>query len=104
MEIVLVIIGAVAGLALGVWLGLKWGMRLMEHESWRYWMANGVVFLVGVVIAAVGQMIGHLWFSVIGLGFMGGAVTGLKYGYGHSPGVWAVHDRLMGIEEQKRDE
>ena len=104
MEIVLVIIGAVAGLALGVWLGLKWGMRLMERESWRYWMANGVVFLAGIVIAAVGQMIDQLWFSVIGLGFMGGGVTGLKYGYGQSPGVWAVHDRLMGIEEHKRDE
>lgn len=104
MEIVLAIIGAIIGLGLGVWAGLKWGVALMPREPWRYWVANGMMALGGIAIAAVGQYLGQLWVSVIGLGFMGGGITGLKYGYGHSTGIWAIHDRLVGTDEELRDD
>lgn len=104
MEIVLVIIGAFAGLGLGAWAGLKWGVALMPHGSGRYWVANVVVVVVAITVAVLGQYVGQLWLAVMGLGFMAGGITGLKYGYGSSPGVWAVHDRLVGSDKEPRDD
>lgn len=104
MEIVFVIIGAIVGIGLGALAGLKWGVVLMPREPWRYWVANGVVALAGIAIAAAGQFVGQWWFSVVGLGFMAGGITGLKYGYGHSTGIWAIHDRLVGSDELPREE
>lgn len=104
MEIVLVIIGAIVGLGLGVWLGLTWGVALVPRPPWRYWAANGVVSLGGIAIAATGQAFGQWWVSVVGLGFMGGGITGLKYGYGRSTGIWAIHDRIVGSDEELRDD
>lgn len=98
MGIALVVIGSIAGLAAGVWLGLKWGMRLSGGPSFRYWLANLAMALGGLAIAIGGQLLDAMWFAVSGVGVMGGGITGLKYGYGASPGVWAVHDRLMGID------
>lgn len=104
MEIVLVIIGAIAGIAIGGFAGLKWGVVLMPRPAWQYWSANGGVAVGGILIATLGQFLGQWWVSVIGLGFMAGGITGLKYGYGHSTGIWAIHDRLVGIDEDMREE
>ena len=98
MEVVLLIIGSLTGLAAGIWIGLKWGMRLADRPSWRYWAANGVMALAGLVIATAGQFLGAHWFAVSGVGIMAGGITGLKYGYGQSPGVWAIHDRFLRID------
>ncbi len=103
IEVLLLVIGALLGLGAGVWLGLRWGMRLAEAPAWRYWAANAVVSLAGLAVAIVGQFLGQMWSAVAGLGIMGGGITGLKYGYGRNPGVWAVHDRLMGIDDDGRD-
>lgn len=104
MEIVLVIVGAVAGLALGVWAGLKWGVQLSEGSSWRYWVANGVFVIAAISIATIGQMLGQWWLAAAGFGVMAGGITGLKYGYGHSVGIWAVHDRIVGAEKRPPDD
>jgi hypothetical protein len=104
VEIVLVIIGALAGLALGAWLGLKWGVALMSSKPWKYWAANVVMVLAGFIIAVFGQSIGQLGLAVLGLGLTAGGITGLKYGLGRSPGVWAVHDRLLGNDPDMRDD
>lgn len=104
VEIVLVVIGAIAGIGVGGWIGLKWGVALMPREPWRYWLANLAMAIGGVLIATAGQFLAQWWISVVGLGFMGGGITGLKYGYGHSTGIWAIHDRLVGIDEEMRDD
>ena len=104
MEIVLVIIGALAGLGIGVWAGIRWGIALMESKSWKYWGANGVMLVGGIVIAILGQYLGQLWLAVLGLGFAAGGITGLKYGLGRSPGVWAVHDRLVGNDPDSHED
>ncbi|MDY0088410.1 MAG: hypothetical protein RBS78_07685 [Coriobacteriia bacterium] len=102
MEIVLVIVGAIAGIGVGGWAGLKWGVVLMPRPPWQYWLANGAAAIGGTAIATLGQFLGQWWVSVAGLGFMAGGITGLKYGYGHSTGIWAVHDRFVGIDEELR--
>lgn len=104
MEIVLVIIGALVGLGVGAWLGIRWGIALMESKPWKYWTANIVVLLLGIALAVLGQYLGQLGLAVAGLGFAAGGITGLKYGLGRSPGVWAVHDRLVGNDPEMRDE
>ncbi len=104
VDIVLVVIGSIAGLALGVWAGLKWGMALIDKSSGKYWLANGAMLLAGMVVVVAGQALGAMWFAVAGAGIMAGGITGLKYGYGKSPGVWAIHDRLMGIDGPEGEE
>jgi hypothetical protein len=103
VEIVLLILGSIVGLAAGIWIGLKWGMALSGGSSAKYWMANAVMVFTGLVIVVAGGIFVGTWFAVIGVGIMAGGFTGLKYGYGSSPGVWAVHDRLMGIAGPDRD-
>jgi hypothetical protein len=104
VEIVLVIIGALAGLGLGAWAGLKWGVALMSSSPWKYWAANVVMLLAGLTVAVLGQYVGQLGLAVAGLGVAAGGITGLKYGLGRSPGVWAVHDRLLGNDPDMRDD
>ncbi len=98
MELAAVIVAAIVGLAAGVFAGLRYGVRLEAGPSWRYWVANVIVLLGGMLIAVLGQALDALWLAVAGLGFAGGGLTGLKYGYGASVGVWAIHDRLVGSD------
>jgi hypothetical protein len=46
----------------------------------------------------IGLMLGWPWLAYGSLGAMGGAITGLKYGYSESIGVWRTIDRVTGIE------
>jgi len=98
MELAAVIVAAVAGLAAGVWSGLRYGARLEGGPARRYWIANVVVLFGGMFVAFLGQALYALWLAVAGLGLSGGGITGLKYGYGVSVGVWAIHDRIVGSD------
>ena len=100
---VLAVLAALAGLAAGAWAGLRIGERLRAHRPWRYWAANGAALLAGMVVAFLGQVLGAIWLAVAGLGLAGGCITGLKYGYGASIGVWAVHDRLVRTDRDMRE-
>ena len=103
MELAGIIGAAIAGLAVGIWAGLRYGARLADASSWRYWVANFVALFGGMLIAFLGQALDALWLAVAGLGLAGGGITGLKYGYGASVGVWAIHDRLVGSDHLQRD-
>jgi len=95
VEILLLTAAALAGIAAGLWLGLRTGGRLQGGQAWRYWMCNALALIGGMLFAFLGQLVGAQWLAVAGLGFSGGGITGLKYGYGASVGVWAIHDRLL---------
>ncbi len=45
-----------------------------------------------------GLVLGWPWLAYGSLGAMGGAITGLKYGYAESIGVWRSIDRVTGVE------
>ena len=104
MELAAVIVAALVGLMVGVWSGLRYGARLEGGPSWRYWVANVVVLFGGMLAAFLGQVFDALWLAVAGLGLAGGGITGLKYGYGASVGVWAIHDRFVRSESGRRDD
>lgn len=95
MDIVLIVIGGVGGLVIGALAGFWLGGLIEGKQPWIYWTLNVVALLVGIA-AATGALyiVAAQWLFVAAIGFEGGILTGLKYGYGRSVGVWAVHDRL----------
>ncbi len=99
VDTVLMVVGGIAGLVggalAGFWLG---GLVKNVHQA-VYWTLNVVALVAGVAGAFAGLYLGAQWLFVAAVGFEGGALTGLKYGYGRSVGVWAVHDRLTGNDK-----
>lgn len=88
-------LGGLLGLAGGILLGLRWGSRLAGGSTGKYWRANAVLFFSGMLLAFAGDVLGSAFLWGVGVGVMGGGVTGLKYGFGRSVGIWRTADRLM---------
>lgn len=103
MDLVLVILAAVAGIALGVWLGLKLGERIRDERPWKYWALNLAAVVVSILALVAVGFIRQLWAWSAVLGTFAGALTGLKYGYGQSVGLWRTHDRIMRSDKDLRD-
>jgi hypothetical protein len=93
------VLGGAVGLGGGIAGGLAWGERLKEQPSWRYWSANGIVMMAGMFLVFAGTAFGVGFVWTAGVGLMGGGVTGLKYGYGKSVGLWRTADRLTGVDD-----
>lgn len=99
METVGLILGGAAGLGGGIALGYALGNRIREKSGAWYWALNAAAMVDGILIMFAGGMLGFPWLSVLGVGFTGGSITGLKYGYGKAMGLWRTHDNLMGIKK-----
>jgi hypothetical protein len=99
MEAVVIVIGGFAGLAVGLVGGLWVGGLIKDRGSWLYWVLNVLVLALGVLGNFLGLSVGRFWVVVASLAFIGGGLTGLKYGYGRSIGLWRVHDRAMGSDD-----
>lgn len=93
--LVTVVLGAI-GLAAGIAGGLAVGSRVRERATWVYWASNAAALVVGMAVAFAGLQFGQWGVLVAGVAFIGGGLTGLKYGYGRVVGVWRVHDDMMG--------
>lgn len=101
------IVVAVGGIALGAWGGGVLGQRARGHSG-RYWLLNAAVVLIGFLLSFLAAIVALPYLSFLAIGFMGGGITGLKYGYGRSEGIWKTHDIWMHsdedlIEPEKRD-
>jgi hypothetical protein len=103
MDIIAAIVAGVAGIALGIWGGLKLGERLQEQRPWKYWALNGVTVVVSVFALLLAGFTQQVWAWALVLAIFAGMLTGLKYGYGKSVGLWRVHDRIMRSDEHLRD-
>jgi len=95
LDVVITVVGGIAGLALGMVAGLRVGYLLRERSTAWYWIANVVAVAIGALGDVLGLVFGQWWLVVGSLAFIGGALTGLKYGYGRSVGAWRVHDEFM---------
>ena len=98
MDLFLAILGGVGGLAVSLASGLFLGRKVRNKPHWFYWGLNALVFVVGVAISIIGLAFGQFWLSTFAMTFIGGGLTGLKYGLGESLGLWGVHDRAFGID------
>jgi len=95
MEAVFLVVGGAGGLAAGLLGGLWWGARVKGRGSWAYWLLNVLVIAIGIGGNFAGLVTDQFWLAVASIAFIGGGLTGLKYGYGRSVGLWRVHDRMM---------
>ena len=75
-----IVIGIVAGLAIGAIGGLRAG-AWARGDAVRYWSLNAVAFLGSLGLDIVGLLVRQPWLSYGSLGLMAGLITGLKYGY-----------------------
>jgi hypothetical protein len=87
------IAAALAGFGPSVWLGYRFGLKCRKLPAWRYWVANAVGLLLGIVLATLAAQFSLTWLWVAALGVMTGTLWGLKYGLGKSAVVRAVTDR-----------
>lgn len=92
-----------AGIALGIYGGFKVGERIRERPSWQYWAINAAAMVLGIVITTIGLIVAWDGLYVMGVALIAGCLTGLKYGYGKSVGLWRVHDSLMHTDQDMRD-
>lgn len=95
MSLLVTIVAVVVGLVGGIFGGLKAG-ELVRGRARAYWALNGVVVVVCMLLDFAGLATGQLWLAVGAIGLMGGGITGLKYGYSESIGIWRTIDTLTG--------
>lgn len=97
--IVVTMLFGVLGIVIGYKAGLEAG-KTAESDR-QYWMRNVVALLIGVVISAVVAATGLLTLMGLSLGLIGGAVAGLKFGYGKSVGLWRKHDTVFRVNKDQ---
>lgn len=103
MEIVAIIVAGAGGLAGGIWGGLKVGERIRDARPWKYWAINGLALVVSLLLLIAAGFSQQLWVWTLVLGAFAGMLTGLKYGYGQSVGLWRTYDRMMRTDKDLRD-
>ena len=96
MDALLAAVGGLAGLGLSGWAGLVLGTKVRERAAWVYWALNLATVLIGAGVCATGARLELTWMWALGLGVMGGGLTGLKYGRGRTGGARAVLERTIG--------
>jgi hypothetical protein len=94
MEAVLLSLGGVAGLVGGMFAGLALGGIARTRPNWVFWLIGAGIVLGGVVVTTLGQAVGLLAMAALGVGLVGGGLTGLKYGAGRVPGVGPGRESL----------
>jgi hypothetical protein len=92
----LTVLAAVAGIALGFWAGFAAGRRIAGKPGWIYWSLNLVALAIGLTVDIVGLTVGSMALAGLGLALFAGGISGLKYGYGRTLGLWKAADALFG--------
>lgn len=101
MHLAVVIAAVMLGLLGGIFGGLKVG-EMVRGRPRTYWLLNGAAVLVFMVLDFVGLATGQLWLAMGAIGLMGGTITGLKYGYNESIGIWRKIDSWTGADANMR--
>ena len=95
------VVAVLFGLLGGIFGGLKVGGRVRGRAR-VYWSLNALVVVVCMLLDFAGLVTGQLWLALGAVGLMGGSITGLKYGYSESIGVWRTVDSLTGADAGMR--
>jgi len=80
MPIFEMVIGGVAGFALGWIVCFKLGEIARTKAPWHYWVANVAVVVLGIVLIGIGLASAFEWLWVGTMGFVTAGLAGLKYG------------------------
>lgn len=100
----LVIVALLLGI-FGIVLGFHIGNNIGEKTETKrhYWLYNFYVYVA--VIAAIAVFIGIDLVMLIAfcLGFLGGAIAGLRMGFGQAVGPWKLQDRFFRPSQKSND-
>lgn len=96
--VIIALMFTVLGIVIGHRIGLELGKKADNNK--QYWTLNLAVFVVGILLAAISALF-PLFVSGLVLGLIGGAIAGLKHGYGKSVGIWKAHDKAFLVSEAK---
>lgn len=100
MDVVIVtMLFGVLGIVIGYKAGLEAGKQAVDDH--QYWMRNLAAVLIGAVVSAVVMATGLLALMGLGMGLIGGAIAGLKFGYGKSVGLWRKHDTVFRVNKDQ---
>jgi hypothetical protein len=87
VDIVYMVVGAAVGFGGAFWPGYRYGERCRRLRRFRYWVANAVGMLVGILLAIAASMLQLSWLWLAAVGVMAGSITGLKWGLGRTVGL-----------------
>lgn len=90
---------AVFGIVVGWKAGQEWGSRAADDRG--YWLRNLGALCAGGVVSALVAASGLVTLVALPAGLVGGAVAGLKAGYGKSVGAWRRHDEFLGVNRDQ---
>lgn len=102
-DLILIIVTFVVGIGVGLYLGFAVGERLADKSAGAFWLANGAFLLCGLLGGMLAGALRWNWLWGFAMALVGGGLTGLKYGYGKSVGIWRIFDRLMGLDPDHRE-
>ena len=97
MSLLFTVVGVVVGLTIGVAGGLRAG-EMVRGRPRAYWALNAVAVIVSMLLDFTGLALGQMWLALGAVGLMGGSITGLKYGYSESIGIWRTIDTWTGAD------
>lgn len=84
---------ALFGIIIGSHIGDEWGQKAPDKRT--YWKYNGIAYAVGIGASLLVWLTGWVTLAFPTVGMLGGAIAGLKMGYGASVGPWKAHDRFF---------
>ena len=89
---------------LGIVIGFRIGQELALHcqTKRQYWAANAICYVVCIVASAFIWALGLVVLAFATIGLLGGAIAGLKFGFG-SEGPWKKVDQWMGVKNKHLD-
>lgn len=98
-----ILIGAIVCLVFGIVLGYGIGERLAVDciTTKQYWKKNIEVLIVGALASAVVWATGFVLLAGITIGAIGGAIAGLKFGFGESAGPWKAFDKTFRVNRDQ---
>lgn len=91
LTVLLSVLTTLAGIAGGALPGFALGARV-RGKGVAYWALNIGAVVVGFGLSVAAAALSSPYLSFASIGFIAGAFTGLKYGYGASVGLWRTHD------------
>lgn len=91
---------ALFGIILGFHLGDEYGQKAPDKRT--YWKYNGIAYAIGIGASLAVWLTGWVTLAFFTIGMLGGAIAGLKMGYGASVGPWKAHDRFFNRSNKRR--
>lgn len=91
---------ALFGIIVGFHIGDEYGQKAPDKKT--YWKYNGIAYAIGIGASLLVWLTGWVTLAFFTIGALGGAIAGLKMGYGASVGPWKAHDRFFNRSHKRK--